>query len=47
VTEGILTTEQIADISQKAKERVMQAFDFAKESAYPDTSETFQHVFTD
>ncbi|MEP1446922.1 MAG: thiamine pyrophosphate-dependent dehydrogenase E1 component subunit alpha [Paraglaciecola sp.] len=47
MAEGILTTEQIAEISQKAKDRVMQAFTFAKESAYPDASETFQHVFTD
>lgn len=47
IEEGILTTEQVKEITSKAQARVMQAFSFAKESAYPDASEAFQHVFAD
>lgn len=47
IEEGILTAEQVKKITSKAQERVMQAFSFSKESAYPDASETFQHVFAD
>ena len=42
--DGISETE-ISQIQERAKTAVQEAYDFARESAYPDVSEATQHVF--
>ena len=42
--DGISETE-ISQIQERAKTAVQDAYDFARESAYPDVSEATQHVF--
>jgi TPP-dependent pyruvate/acetoin dehydrogenase alpha subunit len=42
--DGISETE-ISQIQERTKTAVQEAYDFARESAYPDVSEATQHVF--
>lgn len=44
---GLFTEAEIAGLEAEAKQRVEEAFAFARASAYPDPSEALMHVFVD
>ena len=45
--EGLLTGELEQEIRTRVTARIDEAFEFARNSAYPEAEEAFQHVFSD